>query len=107
MDVWKQRYEDALCHVVETKNEYDFVCQQHHELIHMVQRMQETLSSIKQLLRTCSPENYDVLEEQHHCLFDAWNYHSSEIERLTGQRYREMVHASEHASLLFHRAYPY
>ena len=100
---WKQRYEEALLYVMETKNEYDFVCSQHHELIHMVQRMNETLSALKRLLRTCSPEDYDELEEQHHCLFDAWNHHSSVVESLTGQRYREMVHASEHASLLFLR----
>ena len=59
---WKRRYEDSLLIVLETKNEYDFLCNQHHDLILLVQLMKETLSNLERLLHTCSPEDYDVVE---------------------------------------------
>lgn len=103
MNVWKEKYEASLVVVLQTKNEYDFVCSQHHELISLVQRMNETLSVLARLLRTCSPEDSDILELEYHRLFHEWNLNSSVVETLTGRAYREMIHASEYSSLMYHR----
>jgi len=103
MNVWKDKYEESLLFVLETKNEYDFVCSQHHDLISLVQQMKETLSTIARLMRTCSPEDYGLLEGQYYSLFDEWNRNTSLVETFTGRAYREMVHASEYSSIMYHR----
>jgi len=100
---WKRRYEDSLLIVLETKNEYDFLCNQHHDLILLVQLMKETLSNLERLLHTCSPEDYDAVDQQYHLLFDEWNLNSSMVERLTGNCYREMINASTYSAIMFHR----
>ena len=105
MNDWNQRYEEALAYMVETKNEYDFLCQQHHVLIQLVKHIKDAMDTIKRLLHTCKPEDYAVLEDQYHRLFNEWNHHSTIVETLTGQRYREMIHASEYASILLRRHY--
>jgi hypothetical protein len=100
---WKRRYEESLFLVLETKNEYDFACTHHRDLIVLVQEMKDTLSTMAKLMRTCSSEDYDVMVDQYYSLFDEWNRNTSLLETYTGKAYREMIHASEHSSILYHR----
>jgi hypothetical protein len=103
---WKEQYEDALISVLNAKNEYDLLCIQHHELIRLVHNSMEILSSMKQQMITCSPEDYIAFQDQYHLHFTIWNLNYSVFERLIGYSYRKMVHASEYASIVFQRYNP-